>query len=215
MTWKHSFCVVNTPQKAPLSSILQDSTPLWRVNLQWKGRDHLPPSSTLDAAAAIKQRTRARRARYAQVWLLNQPRRDQINRRWLPNMHSCVEVKKGASSQKGKLIKFVGVCWWDKPGGLFATETGAQCNSSSSLWLQGSRVGGLETSCQSCCLQISDCKAWTEACNLWSVCVHVPTVISTPQCGRGHNSFPFEGRPTDLLSNSQSLWPRPYFWEIC
>lgn len=77
-------------------------------------------------------------------------------------MRSCGRVRTGALSQEGKLIRFVGVCWREKTGGSFATETGAQHNSSG-LWLQGSRVRGLETSCQSCCLQASDCRAWMEA----------------------------------------------------
>lgn len=123
-------------------------------------------------------------------------------------MHSCGKREAAAFSREGKLIRFVGVCWIEKTGGLFATETGAQHNSSS-LWLPGSGVGGLGTLCQSCCLQASDCKAWIEACNFRSVSVHVPAVISTPQYGRGHNSSAFEGLPTDLVSNSHPLlwWP--------
>lgn len=95
---------------------------------------------------------------------------------------------------------------------LVCHRDGVQHNSSS-LWLRGSKVGGPGTSCQSCCLQASDCKAWMEACNFRSVSAHVSTVISAPQCGRGHNIIPFEGRPTDLVSNSQPLLRRPYFSE--
>lgn len=85
----------------------------------------------------------------------------------------------GAFGREAKLIRFAGECWREKTGGLFARETGVQ-SSSSSLWLLGSRVGGLGTSCQSCCLQASDCRVWMEACNFRPVSVHMPTVISTP-----------------------------------
>lgn len=64
-----------------------------------------------------------------------------------------------------------------------------QQHNSSSLWLRGlPRSEGRGTSCQSCRLQASDCKARMEACNFRWLSVHVPTVISTPQCGGGHNS---------------------------
>lgn len=51
-------------------------------------------------------------------------------------------------------------------------------------------------------------------CNFRSVSVHVPTMISTPQCDRGYNSLLFEGRPTDLVSNSQTLLRWPYFFRL-
>lgn len=40
-----------------------------------------------------------------------------------------------------------------------------------------------------------------EACNIRSVSVHIPSVIFTPQRGRRHNTLPFEGSPTALVSN--------------
>lgn len=92
-------------------------------------------------------------------------------------------------------------------------QSGAESNGSS-LWRWSSKLGGLETSRQPRRLHASDCRARTEACNFVSGSVHVPTVISTPQRGEGHNGLPFEGSPADLVSDSQPPPRRPYFREI-
>lgn len=59
-------------------------------------------------------------------------------------MHSCGRGEEGAFGRE--LIRFVGVCWTEKTGGLFATEPGVRRSSMQQLvasGLQGRRAGDI------------------------------------------------------------------------
>lgn len=85
-------------------------------------------------------------------------------------MHSCGRGEAGAFSREGKLIRFVGVCWIEKTGGLFATETGVRRNSSS-LWLRapGSEGWGHDASPAACKPQIAE-RGWRPVISDRSLC---------------------------------------------
>lgn len=72
-------------------------------------------------------------------------------------------------------------------------------SSSSGLWCVlalGSEDWRHHASPAACKLQIAK-SGWRPVISD-RASVHVPTVISTPQRGRGHNSLPFEGSPAQI-----------------
>lgn len=126
-----------------------------------------------------KKLQRATNSQSLDIWTLKTERDSNHDGRW--------QSRRNRALLKGN-VNYVAAARWTK-------NTGGLWDNSSSLWLQGCWVRRRGTRCQSRCLRASDCEPWTSACNCSSLSVHVPTVISTALCGRGHKRFALKAVP--------------------
>lgn len=113
-------------------------------------------------------------------------------------MHSCGGRQLETFGQEGELIRFVGA----KRQEAYLLQRLEQSSTAAAAAACYVGAGGSERRRQSaspaaCKPQIVE----RMACNFRSHSVHVSSVISTPQSGRGPNTFPSESGPTDLMSN--------------
>lgn len=119
------------------------------------------------------------------------------------HMHSC-----GGTKEEKKMFwprrRLNKVCWREKKKNRrLVCHRDREWGTAAACGVGTARLGVWKTSCQPHCLHASDLQ-WMEACNFRPVSVHVPSLISTPQYGRRHNTLPIEITSKDLVTNSQA-----------